>query len=120
MPYKDTLKIITGRVEGGLAALIMGYDGIAIDEYLVESSKFDLQLLSVEYSNLLKDIRKTVELLGTGSMEEVAIVTDLLRVIIRVINEQFFLVLVMTADGNYGKGRYLIQREAINLKSDLV
>lgn len=120
MSYKESLKIITESVGGGLAAIIMGYDGIPIDEYLVDSTQFDLQLLTVEYANLLRDIRRTVDLLGNGVMEEVSIATDRLRVLVRVINDQFFLVLVITADGNYGKGRYLLSREALKLKDDLV
>jgi len=120
MSYKKSLKTITESVGGGLAAIIMGYDGIPIDEYLVDSTQFDLQLLTVEYANLLRDIRRTVDLLGNGVMEEVSIATDRLRVLVRVINDQFFLVLVITAEGNYGKGRYLLSREALKLKDDLV
>lgn len=119
MSYKKSLKSLTESVGGGLAAIIMGYDGIPIDEYLVDSSKFDLQLLSVEYANLLRDIRNTVDLLENGDMEEVLIATDRLKVLVRVINDQFFLVLVITADGNYGKGRYLLSRESLKLKDDL-
>lgn len=119
MSYKESLKTITEAVGGGLAAIIMGYDGIPIDEYLVDSTQFDLQLLSVEYANLLRDIKHTVELLENGAMEEVSIATDRLRVLVRVINEEFFMVLIITADGNYGKGRYLLSREAFKLRDDL-
>lgn len=120
MSYKESLKTVTESVGGGLAAIIMGYDGIPIDEYLVDSTQFDLQLLTVEYANLLRDIKRTVELLENGDMEEVSIATDKLRVLVRVINDQFFLVLVITVAGNYGKGRYLLNREALKLKDDLV
>lgn len=119
MSYRDALKILTESVDGGLAAIIMGYDGIPIDEYLVDNVQFDLQLLAVEYSNLLRDIRRTVELLENGTMQEVAIATDKLRVIVRVINADFFLVLVIANDGNYGKGRYLLSREALRLQAEL-
>lgn len=119
MAYKESLKSLTESVGGGLAAIIMGYDGIPIDEYLLDSTQFDLQLLAVEYSNLLRDIRRTVDLLENGAMEEVSIATDRLRVLVRVINEEFFFVLVITADGNFGKGRYLLSREAIKLKDEL-
>jgi predicted regulator of Ras-like GTPase activity (Roadblock/LC7/MglB family) len=119
MSYKECLKSLTESVGGGLAAIIMGYDGIPIDEYFVDSTPFDLQLLVVEYANLLRDIRRTVTLLENGSMQEVAIATDRLRVLVRVISDEFFLVLVLTADGNYGKGRYLLSREAPRLKDEL-
>ena len=112
-------KDITENVGGGLAAIIMGYDGIAIEEYFVDNSAFDLQLLTVEYSNLLRDIRKTVELLENGDMQGVSIVTSRLRVLVRVINSDFFLVHVQSIGGNFGKGRYLMSREAIRLQGEL-
>jgi predicted regulator of Ras-like GTPase activity (Roadblock/LC7/MglB family) len=40
-------------------------------------------------------------------------------VLVRVISEEFFLVLVLAADGNYGKGRYLLSREAAKLREEL-
>ena len=119
MSYKESLKALTESVGVGLAAVVMGYDGIAIEEFLLEKTPFDLQLLTVEYSSLLRDIRNTVELLENGGMKEVSIATDRLRVLVRVINSEFFLVLVMAADGNYGKGRYLLAQEAIKFREEL-
>ncbi len=119
MSYRDALKSLTEAVGGGLAAIIMGYDGIAIDEYMVPNVPFDLQLVAVEYANLLRDVKRTVELLENGSMEEVSIATDKVRVLVRIINGDLFLALVITADGNFGKGRYLLNREAMRLRTEL-
>ena len=33
MGFKDILKELVKRVDGGRAAILMGYDGISIDEY---------------------------------------------------------------------------------------
>ena len=109
---REALQSMVETVGGGIGAVIMGYDGIAIDEYIAPETTFDVQLLSVEYSNLLKEIKQAVNVLKTGSMEEVAINTDISRVLIRVINDDYFLVLVLDADGNFGKGRYLLKKFA--------
>ncbi len=119
MSYRDALKSLTESVDGALAAVIMGYDGISIDEYMPGGLPFDPQLVAVEYANLLRDIRRTVDLLENGTMEEVAIATDRVRVLVRVINADFFLVLIMSSGGNFGKGRYLICRESLRLKGEL-
>ena len=115
MSFKECLREIVENVSGGVGAVIMGYDGIAIDEYLPETGPFDLQLMAVEYANLLKEIKRTVDVLKTGDMEEVSVTTASARVLFRVINDEFFLALVITADGNYGKGRFLLRREAPKL-----
>lgn len=110
MSLRETLRVIVESVGGGIGAVIMGYDGISIDEYITPETTFDVQLLSVEYSNLLKEIKQAVEVLKTGAMEEVAINTDISKVLIRVINDDYFLVLVLNCDGNFGKGRYLLKK----------
>ena len=112
MPFKDSLKEIVESVGGGIGAVIMGYDSIPIAEYLPEYGPFDLQMMSVEYASLLKEIKRTIDVLKTGGMEEVTVTTSTERVLVRVINEEFFLALVISPEGNYGKGRFLLRREA--------
>jgi predicted regulator of Ras-like GTPase activity (Roadblock/LC7/MglB family) len=119
MSFRESLKRLTENVTGGLAATIMGYDGIPIDEYLKETAPFDLQLLAVEYANLIREVKRTVDLLENGELQEVSIATKLVRVLVRAINDEFFLVLVIAADGNYGKGRYLVAREALTFREQL-
>ena len=117
--FDETLKSVVEATSGGVGAVIMGYDGIPIDEYIIEDAGFDVQLLSVEYSNVVKEIRRAVEVLKTGMMEEVAITTDLSRVLIRVINEDYFLLLLLAHGGNFGKGRFYLKKYAPLLREYL-
>jgi predicted regulator of Ras-like GTPase activity (Roadblock/LC7/MglB family) len=119
MSIRDTLKDVVENVEGALAAMIMAYDGIPIDEIAVSQSEFDLQSLSVEYATVLKEIKRAAELVKAGAMEEVSIVTNRTRVAFRVLNEDLFAVLIMTRDGNFGKGRYLLRLKAYDMLRDL-
>ena len=75
--------------------------------------------LLLDKKRLLKEIKRTVEVLKTGEMEEIGITTGFSRAIVRVINDDFFLVLALDRDGNYGKGRYLLKRVAPKLQEEL-
>ncbi|KAB0666474.1 roadblock/LC7 domain-containing protein [Oryzomonas japonica] len=119
MSIRDTLKDIVDNVEGALAAMIMAYDGIPVDEITVPQSGFDLQSLSVEYATVLKEIKRAAELVKAGAMEEVSITTNQTRVALRVLNEDLFTVLIMTRDGNFGKGRYLLRLKGYDLAREL-
>lgn len=112
MPMKAVLKEMVEGVDGALGVVVIGYDGISIDEYIREDAPVDLQLLAVEYATVLKEIRKAVDVLNTGKMEEVSINTDVSRVIIRVINDDLFIVFAIDHGGNYGKGRYVLRCRA--------
>ena len=119
MDFKAVLKTIVDESSGSLGAVIMGYDGIAIDEHLREGGGVDVQMLAVEYASVLKEIKRTVGVLKTGELEEVSIMAEQCSVIVRGISNDFFVALVMGADGNFGKGRYLLKRETSRLREAL-
>ena len=120
MSFKTILQDIVEHVEGGVGALIMGYDGIAIDDYIREDDPFDVQLMAVEYASALKEIKRTVDVLKSGAMEEVSIISESAQVVVRAVNEDFFVALVLTGSGNYGKGRYLLKRDVAKLQQALL
>ena len=119
MEFKAILKTLVQQCNGALGGVIMGYDGIAIDEYLTDSVGLDVQTLAIEYASVLKEIKRTVGVLRTGELEEVSIISQQCSVIVRGVSDDFFVALVLTADGNFGKGRYLLKREAPKLREAL-
>ena len=119
MEFKAILVSIVDQCSGSLGAVIMGYDGIAIEEYLQPGKGVDVQLLAVEYASVLKEIKRTVGVLKTGELEEVSIVAEQCSVVVRGVTDDFFVALVMAADGNFGKGRDLLKREASRIREAL-
>jgi predicted regulator of Ras-like GTPase activity (Roadblock/LC7/MglB family) len=104
----------------GTSAVLMGYDGLPIDQYDRPCEGIDLHLVAVEYANVLKEVKNAVGLLNTGALEEMAIRTERFYVIIRALTEEYFVTLTMQRDGNFGKGRYLLAREAPHLREALL
>jgi predicted regulator of Ras-like GTPase activity (Roadblock/LC7/MglB family) len=119
MPLRDLLNTIVQSVDGALSAIIMAYDGIPIDEVTVEQSEFDMQLLSVEYSAVLKEIKRAVDVIKMGDLEEVFISTTRTCVVVRVLNDDLFAALIMSRDGNIGKGRYLLKLKSFEVLREL-
>lgn len=114
-------KILQDIVEesDGFSAVLMGYDGLAVAQYDRPSDAGDLNLFAVEYANVLKEMKDTVSILNTGDIEEVTVRTERFRVIIRALSEEYFVILTLASNGNYGKGRYLLSREAFRLREEL-
>jgi predicted regulator of Ras-like GTPase activity (Roadblock/LC7/MglB family) len=117
--FAEILREIVDGTAGGVGAVLMGYDGIAIEQYFKPCDGVDLQMVAVEYSNVVKEIKRTVDILNTGAMEEVAIKTGRFYVIIRALTEEYFIALTLQRDGNFGKGRYLLLRDAQKLVAAL-
>lgn len=115
MSIRAILNEMLQQVDGAYAAMLMGYDCIAIDEVHTGDPGFDVQLMTVEYATVIKEIRHTVEVVGAGDMEEITITTKSSRMIIRVLNEQMFAAFVLDRNGNIGKARYLLRAKGQEL-----
>jgi len=97
----------------------MAYDGIPIDEVTVEQSEFDMQLLSVEYATVLKEIKRAVDIMKMGTLEEVSITTTRTCLVVRILNDDLFAALIMSRDGNIGKGRYMLKLKSFEMLREL-
>ncbi len=104
---------------GATAGLLMGFDGIAVDSYRVVDETVDINTVGMEFSFLLNQIRKAAELLEIGAIEEVAIRSATLTIVIRVLSPEYFVALALAPSGNYGKGRYLLRVETPALRAEL-
>ena len=73
----------------------------------------------MEYSVILKEIRRAAEMLEAGTANEVAIRAERMTTIMRLLNDQYFLALTLRPDGNLGKGRFLLRTHGSKLLTDL-
>lgn len=108
MPFSDILKEVVNGTDGAVGALIVGLDGIPVEEYSI-SAEMDIQSMTVEYSSLLKEIEKGSQAAQMGSTKEVTVIADKAMVMLRRLNDEYFFVLVIKPDGNFGKGRFLLR-----------
>jgi predicted regulator of Ras-like GTPase activity (Roadblock/LC7/MglB family) len=113
--FKDVLKEVVEGTEGGVAGLVMGFDGIPIDHYLRDDAALDVETIGAEYSNILKDIRKAAEMLDAGVAREVAIQAERMTTVIRLLNNEYFVAVAIRPEGNFGKARYLLRTHASKL-----
>jgi len=114
MPFSDILKEVVNGTEGALGALIVGLDGIPVEEYSV-SNDMDIQSMTVEYSSLLKEIEKGSQAAQMGSTKEVTVLAEKAMIMLRRLNDEYFFVLILKPEGNFGKGRFLLRMSVPSL-----
>ena len=117
MSFTEVLKEAVERVNGAVSAMIIGADGISVEEYTREKL-VDLTDLSAEASTMIRDIGLAAENLNLGEAREFSIISDTCGIIMRRITPEYYLALVIKPDGNYGKGRYILKTAIPKLEAE--
>jgi predicted regulator of Ras-like GTPase activity (Roadblock/LC7/MglB family) len=117
--FKETLQVVVDGTEGGLAGLLMDFEGLPLESYSKENSQFDIEAVGAEVSVVVKAIQRASEMLEAGDTREVAFKSAKMVTLIRVLNENYFIALTMDPEGNFGKGRYMLRLAAPKLLEEL-
>jgi len=117
--FQTVLKDIVENTEGGLAGLLMDFEGIAVDSYSKEASAIDINVIGAELSVVVKSIARATEMLEAGEPAEVAIQAEKVTTIIRIINETYFIAFTLAPGGNIGKARYMLRSKMPVLVKEL-
>lgn len=105
--FAETLRKLVDNVDGGLAAVIMGLDGIPVETYVRQNHSVDVTTVAMEFSFILSQVRKAGESLQVGNLEELAVKAQRLFLVCRMISPQYFVAVCLAPEGNLGKARYL-------------
>ena len=119
MSFRTHLDNLLKEVDGSVACSVMGFDGISVETAQSKDPGLDLQAMLVEYGNILSKLKDVAKGLEAGSVSEVAINTEKLCTISRILTNEYYLVLALTPQGNYGKGRYALRVAAPKVKAEL-
>ncbi|RMG14513.1 MAG: hypothetical protein D6729_13655 [Deltaproteobacteria bacterium] len=122
MGFREHLEGMLQQVDGAVAASLMGFDGIAIDTVEAggaPASDVDIHTMLVEYSAILGQIRQAAEVLESGRVVELAVNTEKVNTVLRLITDEYFVVLALAPQGNFGKARYVLRVTAPKLAGEL-
>ncbi len=115
MIFDDLLRDLVTSVPGGIAATIMGKDGLPVRSFGEDRPPFDIQTAGIEIGPLFFGIVR----MQTGTPKEMVVTTDQVTIICCGITDDFFICLLVDRNGNPWKGRFKAQMLAPKLRSEL-
>ena len=124
-PFRESIVKLLDGIEGGVACVLMGFDGITVDTYTRagghEASDVvpDIQTISMEFAHLIAQARRTLDSVDAGTLEEFTLKTDRLTLVVRVLNAEYFLAVAIRPAASLGRARYLMRLTAPGLRADL-
>lgn len=115
--FKQTLNEVRDRVDGTLAVSLIDLDGIAIEA--INDHDVPLDVLGAEFGGFIKSIKLSNTELNTGEVTQFSLVTEKYVTFLSAVTPEYFILLVMRPDGNYGRARFELARAKHLLADEL-
>jgi len=115
--FREVLAGIRDHVDGTLAVSLIGLDGIAIEA--INEHRVPLDVLGAEFGGFIKSIRLSNTELNTGEVTQFSLVTEKYVTFLSAVTPEYFILLVLEPDGNYGRARFELNRAKHLLRDEL-
>lgn len=110
MPFKGILKGLVDRVKGVQGAILLDWEGEAVDQYAVISD-YDIKFIGAHMGILLFNLKRRLEEeLGDGDIKGITIELDKKRFAIYPVDKDYFAVLVLSPESVSGLVRHEIEK----------
>jgi predicted regulator of Ras-like GTPase activity (Roadblock/LC7/MglB family) len=117
---QETLKKIVEDTPGAKGAILMGFDGIAVDQYMAEGAEdTDIESMAMEFSFRFIELRNAAESLELGDLSDIAIKAEHGTFLVRCLGPEYFVAVLLGSAGHFGKGRWMLRSSASSLVSEL-
>ena len=116
--FRRVLSALRDRVEGTKAVSLIGLDGIPVET--VGGEDVPLDMLGAEFGGFVKSIRATNTELDTGDVLQFALVTEKYITFLSEVTPEYYILLVLQPDGNYGRARFELSKAKYLLRDELV
>ncbi|HVE70809.1 MAG TPA: hypothetical protein VNI54_05520 [Thermoanaerobaculia bacterium] len=116
--FRDVLNGLRDRIEGAVAASLIGLDGIAVET--VGNGAVPLDILGAEFGSFIKSIRHANTELNTGEVLQFSLVTEKYITFMSEVTPEYYILLVLEPEGNYGRARFELSRAKFLLRDELI
>lgn len=116
--FREVLSAIRDKVDGTIAVSLIGLDGIAIET--IRNGSVPLDILGAEFGGFVKNIRLSNTELDTGDVLQFALVTEKYITFLSAVTPEYYVLLVLRPDGNYGRARFELEKAKHLLRDELI
>jgi predicted regulator of Ras-like GTPase activity (Roadblock/LC7/MglB family) len=119
--FKEVLQSAIDKTEGAIGALVSGTDGISVENVWRNKPKNqDLETAIAEYASFLRNVRRTNNELKLGGLKEITLTCKSKVFLMRMISENYLIAMILSPDGNFGRGRYELYKAELLLEQEFI
>jgi predicted regulator of Ras-like GTPase activity (Roadblock/LC7/MglB family) len=117
--FLEQLSRISERIGGVLSLSLVAKDGIPV-ESVSSDPELDIEVLAAELVSQARSINENHRQLDVGEVQQLSVLTDRLTLIVSAVTRDYYLLLVLGPEGNYGRARFELRRARLALEQDLL
>ena len=117
--FAERLQEVAGRIDGLLAVSLVAKDGIPVESVAVEDG-IDLELLAAELMSQVRAVSQDHRELSVGKVRLFSLTTDKMILMVGALTEEYYLLLVLGEDSNFGRARFELRRAILQFEEDLI
>lgn len=117
----ETLKKVVENAPGSKGAILMGFDGITVEQYVRPefAEAMDIESMAMEFSFRFLELRDAASSLEMGAITDITLKAEYGTVVVRVLSSEYFVAIILAEPNNMGKSRWLLRSNAQALSADL-
>ncbi len=116
--FLEHLNRVSSRIEGTLALSLVAKDGMLVESFSSDPD-LDLEVLAAELVSQVRSISNNHRELDVGEVQQLSVTTDRLTLMVSSVASDYYLLLVLGPEGNYGRARFELRRARLLLERDL-
>ena len=117
--FVERLQEVADRIEGLLAISLVAKDGIPVESVSVDDD-IDLELLAAELMSQVRAVSQDHRELSVGRVRLFSLTTDQMILMVGWLTDDYYLLLVLAADCNFGRARFELRRAILQFEEDLI
>ncbi len=118
MTFTEILTDAANTVEGALAVGLVGVDGIGVETVIANGAELDTEAVEVELAGLVGNVTRTAQALKAGAIKDMYVEAENHSYLITLIEEGYFLMLLLGPIANLGRARFEVKRIGQRLREN--
>jgi predicted regulator of Ras-like GTPase activity (Roadblock/LC7/MglB family) len=116
--FAEILQTMVERVPGAVGAIFADWEGEAVDQF-AHIPPLEIQLVGAHWGVVLSQATARMVKHGLGAVVEMLIEGERAIVLVRAINDQYFVVLAVKRDAHLGMARRELERGALSILGEM-
>jgi predicted regulator of Ras-like GTPase activity (Roadblock/LC7/MglB family) len=119
---RETLQKIVENTPGAKGAILMGFDGISVAQWVKpeHETDTDIESMAMEFSFRFLELRDAANSLEMGAISDITLKAEFGSVLVRVLSQEFFVTVLLAHAGHMGKGRWMLRSQANTLRTEII